>query len=61
MIKKALAVGAFVAAVALGLTGMVMPPQGEIDPSVLVFTAQLLVLCATMLGLKLPEKPKPLG
>jgi len=31
---------------------MWLPPQGVIDGSVLILVAQLLVLCATFLGIK---------
>ena len=31
---------------------MMMPPQGEISGSVLILVAQLLILCATFLGIK---------
>ena len=57
--KKYLSVAAFVCAVVFAAVGMALPPQGEIDSSVLILVAQLFVLCATFLGIKdinLPHK-----
>ena len=48
--KRRMAGLAFAAAVGFGLLGLLMPPIGEIDTSVNFLIAQLLVLCATMLG-----------
>ena len=50
--KRYLSVAAFVAAVVFAAVGMALPPQGEIDSSVLILVAQLFVLCATFLGIK---------
>ena len=50
--KKYLSVAAFVAAIVFAAVGMALPPQGVIDSSVLILVAQLLVLCATFLGIK---------
>jgi hypothetical protein len=36
--------------VAFAAAGLFLPPQGEIDSTVLMLVAQLLVLCATLLG-----------
>jgi len=57
--KKYLSVAAFTSAIAFASIGMFIPPQGEISGSVLILVAQLLVLCATFLGirdLRLPQK-----
>jgi len=57
--KKYMSVASFVAAVLFAAAGLLLPPQGEIDGSVLLLVAQLLVLCATFLGirdLRLPPK-----
>ena len=52
MTKKYLSIASFTAAIIFALIGMWMPPQGEIDGSVLILVAQFLVLCATFLGIK---------
>ena len=57
--KKNLSVAAFVCAILFAGVGLWLPPQGEIDGSVLILVAQLLVLCATFLGIRdirLPQK-----
>ena len=41
---------AFGSAVAFAAAGLILPPLGVIDGSVLMLSAQLLVLCATLLG-----------
>ena len=41
---------AFGSAVAFAAAGLILPPLGVIDGSVLLLSAQLLVLCATLLG-----------
>ena len=48
--KLRLAVASFIAGVFFGLLGMLIIPYGVIDATVLVMVAQLLVLCATLLG-----------
>ena len=50
--KARLALASFIAALVFAATGMYLPPQGEIDGSVLILVAQLLVLTATFLGIK---------
>ena len=57
--KTKLAILSFLSAIIFALLGLFLPPQGEIDSSVLILVAQLLVLCATFLGirdLQLPRK-----
>lgn len=54
--KNYLATASWVAAVGFGVAGLVIPPQGEIDSSVLILIAQLLVLCCTFIGVKAPFK-----
>lgn len=59
-IKASMAVGAFCFAIVFAFLGLFLPPQGEIDSSVLILVAQLLVLCATFLGIRdfhLPHGP----
>lgn len=56
--KKYLSVAAFICAVMFAAVGMALPPQGEIDSSVLILVAQLFVLCATFLGIKDINLPK---
>ena len=48
--KRKIALLSFISAVAFAAAGLFLPPQGEIDSSVLMLVAQLLVLCATLLG-----------
>lgn len=52
-IKMAMAVVSFIAAIIAGFFAMVLPPTGIIHPSVLWFTAQLLVFTSTLLGLSM--------
>ena len=47
-----IATASFVAALVFAAAGMWLPPKGEIDGSVLILVAQLLVLTATFLGIK---------
>ena len=52
--KKAecfVAIGSFLAAVALAFTSMIISKENDIDSSVLMMCAQLLTLCATIFGL----------
>lgn len=51
--KKALATLALVVAGVLSIWAMLLPPQGEIDQSVLLAVAQFLVFSATLLGVEL--------
>lgn len=48
--KKTLAYLSFIAAAAFGAIGLLTPPVGEIDYSVLMLVAQFLLFCATLLG-----------
>ena len=50
--KRILSLASFVCAILFAVAGMIMPPQGEISGSVLILVAQLLILCATFLGIK---------
>lgn len=50
--KAVIAFLSWVAAVLFGTAAMLLPPQGEIDTSVLMLIAQLLLLCATLLGVE---------
>ena len=50
--KARLAWLAFVVAVVFATISLFLPPQGKIDPSVLMWCAQLLILCATFLGVE---------
>lgn len=50
--KTRLALCSFVAAILFAATSLFLPPPGIIDPSVLILVAQLLVCCATFLGIK---------
>ena len=62
--KKKISLLAFCSAVAFAAAGLYLPPMGVIDSTVLMLVAQLLVLCATLLGVdsyfdKLRELMKP--
>lgn len=48
--KTKLATTSWFAAVIFAIIGMMLPPAGQIDASVLILIAQFLVLCATFLG-----------
>jgi hypothetical protein len=50
--KEAIAVASFLCAILFGCAALVIPPRGVIDSSVLVLIAQLLILCATFLGVE---------
>lgn len=56
-IKLVLAWLSFFFAMGFGITGMILPPPGEIDSSVLIFVAQLLVFVCTLLGLQMKANP----
>lgn len=49
-IKNFVSIGCFIAAVIIAGVALWCPPVGIIDSSVLWFTAQLLVLCASIIG-----------
>ena len=62
--KRKIALLSFCSAVAFAAAGLYLPPMGVIDSTVLMLVAQLLVLCATLLGVdsyydKLRELMKP--
>ena len=48
--KNFISIGCFLAAVIIACMAMWITPIGIIDSSVLWFTAQLLVLCSTIIG-----------
>ena len=48
--KKKISLLSFSSAVAFAAAGLYLPPMGVIDSTVLMLVAQLLVLCATLLG-----------
>lgn len=50
-IKPYLSIAAFVSAIVIGFIALLLPPMGIIDPSVLWFTAQLLVFTSGLLGI----------
>lgn len=51
--KAKIAFLSWLSAVLFGTAGLLLPPLGKIDPSVLMLIAQLLVLCATLLGVEM--------
>lgn len=48
--KHILSVVSFISAIIIGVIAMFLPPKGTIDPSILYFTAQLLVFTSGFLG-----------
>lgn len=53
-VKTIICLGAFFWACVISGAALYLPPQGEIDSSVLVLIAQLLVLVSTIVGIDLP-------
>ena len=49
--KTKIALASFICAIGFGVAGLIIPPMGVIDSSVLIFVAQLLTLTATFLGI----------
>ena len=49
--KLYLAISAFAMAMVFAIAGIIIPPLGVIDGSVLILIAQLLVFCATFFGI----------
>lgn len=52
-IKAIISIVAFLAAIVIGFIALFLPPTGQLDPSVLWFTAQLLVFVSGLLGINL--------
>lgn len=52
-VRIILAIAAFLGAIGFGISGICIPPPGEIHGSVLILIAQFLVLSATFVGLNL--------
>lgn len=50
--KTRLAWLSFIVAVLFAIISLFLPPKGKIDASVLMWCAQLLILCATFLGVE---------
>ena len=50
--KTKIAFLSWLSAVLFGTAGMLLPPLGVIDNSILMLIAQLLILCATLLGVE---------
>ena len=51
IMKQTMAVVAFTFAMVFAIAGIIIPPLGVIDGSVLILIAQLLVFCATFFGI----------
>ncbi len=49
--KTKIALASFICAISFGVAGLIIPPMGVIDSSVLIFVAQLLTLTATFFGI----------
>lgn len=52
LIKNIISLCAFISAVVIAIMALWMPVVGIIDGSVLWFTAQLLVMCCSIIGIK---------
>lgn len=52
-IKMTIAVLSFICSMGMGIASLCIPPEGEIHSSVLIYVAQMLLFCATLLGLDL--------
>lgn len=52
-IRIILSIGSFIASLIFAAIALLLPPPGSIDSSVLIFIAQLLVVCCSLLGLNL--------
>lgn len=50
--KEFIAITSFICAILFACAALLIPPKGVIDSSVLVLIAQLLILCATFLGVE---------
>ena len=48
--KQIVSIGCFFASVVIAMVALICPPLGIIDTSVLWYTAQLLCLCAAIIG-----------
>lgn len=53
--KVSLAYISFFASVAFAVAGLVLPPPGAIHESVLIYTAQLLLFAAVLLGVSVDK------
>lgn len=51
--KTVLSIAAFVASLVIGFIAIFLPPLGIIDTSILIYTAQLLLFVAAILGVNL--------
>lgn len=52
-IKMITAILSFLCSAGMGIASLCIPPEGEIHSSVLIYVAQMLLFCATLLGLDL--------
>lgn len=53
--RNTIAIVSLAWAIALSIASLIMPPMGEIDSSVLILVAQIIVFVATMAGVTLPD------
>lgn len=60
-IEKAVAVGAFLAAVGLAFTSLIISEDHDIAAGVLMMCAQFLTLCATIFGIDYRWNYKPMS
>lgn len=52
-LKAFIAFIAFVASIVIGFISLFIPPEGVIDSSVLIWTSQMLIFVATLIGINL--------
>lgn len=54
-VRISFAVGSFVASLLFGTAGLLMPPMGSINPSVLIWLGQLLLFTSMLLGFSVKD------
>lgn len=55
MFKKLISLISLISGIALGVVGIILPPLGEIDNSVLIIVGQLLIYSSAVIGIKLKD------
>lgn len=55
MFKKLISLISLISGIALGVVGIIIPPMGEIDNSVLIIVGQLLIYSSAVIGIKIKD------
>ena len=55
MFKKIISLISLISGITLGVVGIILPPLGEIDNSVLIIVGQLLIYSSAVIGIKLKD------